>query len=233
MAIRSLPWLRLGAEFVVIVVGVLVALAVDQWRTSVDQRALELEYAQRLKVALAADTVRFSDFEEPLAAKLGMLHDLLEARRTPFVVESPEQFMSRLRFSIYVAIPEVRSEVFREMESSGYLGLLTDPSLRDELGAYYALHAFMSGILQDSYGDYREVVTGALPGGLWYAAEVDSTAVDSEGLERGLQTLMNHPQLESAVNTELAYATTMTGYVRQFHDRATALLARLNSAYPE
>jgi hypothetical protein len=119
------------------------------------------------------------------------------------------------------------------MESSGNLGLLADPSLRDELGAYYALHAFLSGILQDSYGPYREVLTGALPGDLWYAVEVDSAELKLDRLQGGWQALLTHPELERAVNTELAYATTMTGYVRRFRAQAKALLTRLDSAYAD
>ena len=38
---RNLPWARWLGEFMVIVVGVLVALAVDEWRGSVAQAAEE------------------------------------------------------------------------------------------------------------------------------------------------------------------------------------------------
>ena len=39
--VRNLPWARWLGEFMVIVVGVLVALAVDEWRGSVAQAAEE------------------------------------------------------------------------------------------------------------------------------------------------------------------------------------------------
>ena len=53
---RSLAWRRLGAEFVVIVVGVLVALAVDQWRDGLSDRELGAFYLSALERDLRADS---------------------------------------------------------------------------------------------------------------------------------------------------------------------------------
>lgn len=230
---RTLSWARLSAEFVVIVIGVLAALAVDQWRNALDDRALELEYAGRLKADLAADTLRFSEFETPLTLKIGLLVKLLESGGVPPPVEDANAMMYRLRYSTYVAIPESQSETFREMESSGTLGLLSHIGLRGSLAGYYAGHRFMSDILSTSFGGYRELVTGALPGGLWYESQIDSTVIDPIDLEHGLRVLVTHPELESAVNSELAYATSMTFYLRQFRAQAEDLLAQLEAEYPE
>lgn len=49
--------LRLGLEFMTIVAGVLVALAVDQWVRGREDRALEREYLARLEHDLLADSV--------------------------------------------------------------------------------------------------------------------------------------------------------------------------------
>ena len=44
---------------------------------------------------------------------------------------------------------------------------------------------------------------------------------------------MSHPEFESAVNSELAYATAMTYYTLQYKAEAAGLLAQVNEAYPE
>ena len=141
--------------------------------------------------------------------------------------------VDRLNYSTYTAIPEARSETHREMESSGTLGLLRDVTLRSNLAAYYAVHELLSGILAQPIGAYKEILTGALPGGLWYSSRIDSTRVDPRDLERGLRTLASHPRLESAVNSELAYATSMLFYTRRFKGQANDLLTQLAEAYPE
>jgi uncharacterized protein YjeT (DUF2065 family) len=52
----------LAAEFVLIVAGVLVALALDQWRARLHDRTLESEYVLRLRNDLANDTSSFRWF---------------------------------------------------------------------------------------------------------------------------------------------------------------------------
>lgn len=51
----QIQWPRLAAEFLVIVVGVLVALGVDQWAQDRRDRSLEAEYLERLLEDLRYD----------------------------------------------------------------------------------------------------------------------------------------------------------------------------------
>ena len=230
---RSVPWTRLTAEFIVIVVGVMVALAVDQWMDALGDQELEIEYADRLRDDLDADTLRFAEVEQSYELKIAVLRELLEAQGSPPSVTDADGMLSRLDVSRMTQMPEMRSETFREMEGSGTLGLLRDVTLRGNLASYYARHELLSGILAQSFGGYGEVLTGALPGGLWYTSRIDSTRVDAGDLERGLRALMLHPELERAVNSELAYATSLMFYTRQFKAEATGLLVQLADAYPE
>ena len=230
---QSIAWTRLAAEFIVIVVGVMVALAVDQWMDALGDRELEIEYADRLRDDLAADTFRFAEVEQLYELKISMLGELLEARETPPSVTDADGMLSRLDVSRITQMPEMRSETFREMESSGTLGLLRDVTLRGNLATYYARHELFSGVFAEPPGGYDGILTGALPGGLWYSLRIDSTRVDAGDLERGLRALMSHPDLESALNSELAYATSLLFYTRQSKTRANDLLALLAATYPE
>ena len=67
----------LAAEFLIIVAGVLVALAVDQRKESVADRALEAHYLQRLSADLASDTASFSEYQTILETKASVLRDLV------------------------------------------------------------------------------------------------------------------------------------------------------------
>ena len=230
---RSIPWPRLAAEFIVIVVGVMVALFVDQWMDTLDDRELEVEYADRLRDDLAADTLRFADVEQLFESKIALLRELLEARGTPPSVTDADRMLSRLSISRTTHMPETRPATFREMESSGTLVLLRDVTLRGNLATYYARHELFADVLAESAGNYDEILTGALPGGLWYSLRIDSTRVDTEDLERGLRALMSHPDLERALNSELAYTTALVYFTRDFETLAKNLLAMLAAAYPE
>ncbi len=230
---QSIPWPRLAAEFIVIVVGVMVALAVDQWMDALGDQELEIEYADRLRDDLDADTLRFAEVEQSYELKIAVLRELLEAQGSPPSVTDADGMLSRLDVSRMTQMPEMRSETFREMEGSGTLGLLRDVTLRGNLATYYARHELYSSFLAEPTGGYDEILTGALPGGLWYSLRIDSTRVDAGDLERGLRALISHPDLESALNSELAYATSLVSYTRQFKTRAKDLLILLAATYPE
>ena len=62
MAMR-LDWRRLFGEFVVIVVGVLVALWVDQLREARVNAGLEIEYLESLVTDLESDLSQFDEAE--------------------------------------------------------------------------------------------------------------------------------------------------------------------------
>ncbi len=60
MALPRFSFARSGAEFAIIVIGVLVALAVESWREDVADRELELEYLERLKNDFHEDSERIT-----------------------------------------------------------------------------------------------------------------------------------------------------------------------------
>ena len=80
------------------------------------------------------------------------------------------------------------------MEGSGRLILIHDTGLRDELVAYYAFYGLISSVLAESFGRYRQVLSSSLTGELWNASRLDPTSVNVMKLERGLSTLVAHPE---------------------------------------
>ncbi len=154
---KQVPWLRVFVEGVVIVGSILLAFGIDAWWDGVQERALELDYAERLRADLVTDTIRLSEVEGPFGIKVSVLHELLEARGTPPPVSDADQMMARLNYSTWTAMERTLSTTFREMESSGTLGLLRDVTLRSNLGVYYAEYELLSDILAEPIGAYREI----------------------------------------------------------------------------
>ena len=150
----QIPWLRVFVEGVVIVSSILLAFGIDAWWEGRQQRILEVQYAERLRADLVADTLRFTETDAVFGVKVDVLRDFLEAGSRPLSVSDADQMMARLGLSTYNALPETRSATFREMESSGALGLLRDVQLRNAIAQYYARHELLSGILADPPGPY-------------------------------------------------------------------------------
>ena len=215
-----------------IVGSILLALGLDAWWDGVQERRLELEYVERLKADLIADTTRFSVGMRQIGEKTEVLGDLLDPNSISMLTRDPRETMRRLNLSSYWGVNETRSAAFSEMEGSGRLILLRETTLRDDLATYYAFHGLISSVMDESFGRYRHVLTSSLPGELWEDYRLDPTSVDVTKLERGLRALLARPEFESAVNAELAYASATMLWHTNLKRRATRLLEELSEAYP-
>ena len=70
---------RLAGEFIVIVVGVLVALATDRWSQSLSAAEAERVYVERLMVDIRADSVEAEGFLTALPEAIAARDSLLSA----------------------------------------------------------------------------------------------------------------------------------------------------------
>ena len=221
------------AEFAVIVMGVLVALAVDEWQDARQDRSLELEYAARLRADLQADTLRLNRFARgPLGTKAEVLR-LLQSETDPLSADrTPSEFLGALERSTYWGLPETRDAVFRELESTGRLGLLGEPDLRSDLAAYYAFSGLLYDLLAEPFGDYRRILTETFSGDLQHRWRVESLPIDEAEVRAEVRKLRAHPDLAGAINAELHYLSFMVSFMAQQTGRAEQLIESLLQQYP-
>jgi hypothetical protein len=158
---------RMAGEFVVIVVGVLVALAVDDWRDYRKERRLEAHLLERLEGDLLVDAadlavaelvlrrrswifseidaaVRTGRAPRPMPDAVARIADVdakvRDARRTELVAAEPLwlDIVGDPLWSLYFT-PEFdqADDAFQEMIVGGTLRTLRDPELRSAILAYY------------------------------------------------------------------------------------------------
>jgi len=221
------------AEFVVIVLGVLVALGADQFMGQLQDRVSERDYASRLTSDLASDTTMFAWFRQILDIKAEVLEELVNDPVSFTVAGDAARKMSSLTYSTFVGLPPINASTFEELQGSGRLELIRDGMLRSALTAHYALYARMTTILDARFGSYREIVFASIPGPLQYAARSDSLDVDAQSLRVGLSRLAGHPGVQGAANAELAYTASLTFYLEEANVRARNLLHALDLEYPK
>nr|WP_233061545.1 DUF6090 family protein [Parvularcula mediterranea] len=135
--VRSQNWLAVGIDFVIVVVGVFIGIQVSNWNEARVNRDAEAAYLELLQQDLRASIVEVEsqiEFEQfmveigngvlPLIdgqpselrrRKIGMTLDQLGARRT-LIIESP---------------------TFLDLQSSGRLGLISNPDLRRAIVSYF------------------------------------------------------------------------------------------------
>lgn len=138
MATR-LNWRLLLGEFIVIVVGVLMALWVDELREARYNAALEIEYAESFVTDLEADLAQFDETEawmrrsEAAAAIVLALYD----------GSPPTENLADLVMAVETAgwqhWPVIPRNTIDDLRSTGNLRLIRDRALRRAIAAYYTI----------------------------------------------------------------------------------------------
>ena len=123
------------AEFVVIIVGVLVALAIDEWRDSLQAEEREQEYLQQLAADLQATQDMFTEAAEDNAQSESAARRLVEIFESDTDVEIDEvrRLLTEAR---YVNNPVPILGTAEALVSTGDLRLIRNPRIRSELTRY-------------------------------------------------------------------------------------------------
>jgi hypothetical protein len=132
-----LNWRSLLGQFVVIVVGVLVALWADQLRAARADAALEVEYLQSFIIDLDADLAQFdsadawSRRQESAAARVIALYD--GSQPTSDVLD----LVAAVETAGWQYVPSITRNTIDDLRSTGNLRLIRDPALRRAIAGYY------------------------------------------------------------------------------------------------
>lgn len=129
--------LRYGvSELVIVVVGVLIALAADGWVQDQADRDLELRYLDDLIVDLRADTAQLRTAIGLAAERAALGHAVLGALDRDTVL-SPPDLVVALERQFYFAFPAYSQTTMSDLLSTGNLRLIRDRGLRRQLAEYY------------------------------------------------------------------------------------------------
>ena len=106
MSNLKIDWPRALGEFVVIVMGVLAALAVDEWRGDYEDRRTEIDYLDRLRVDIEQDIEKFSSEILVLEKKADFLQSLLDKTIESQFSENPRALMEAKVYSSFRGLPD-------------------------------------------------------------------------------------------------------------------------------
>jgi hypothetical protein len=137
---REMNWRSALGEFALIILGVTAALAVDEWRQARNEQAVADQYVVRLAHALEKDGNDWRQIDQNLLEKMQTLDAALDWVRNPDLsLASIANFLQNLtdgsRMSYGLGSDHTGS-IFREMVSTGRLGLIHDLEVREALNKY-------------------------------------------------------------------------------------------------
>lgn len=129
---------KFGRDITVIILGVLVALAFDNWRSARSEHRLERNYLSRLSRDLQADSVMLEGYRRQ--ADLGELGGRqLLAALVDHTVTIPDSLVARdFSDATRGVLSSARRLTIDELTSTGNLRVLHDDRTRDAILAYYS-----------------------------------------------------------------------------------------------
>ena len=212
------------AEFLIVVVGVMVALAGDNWREAWQDARLESAYLDRLRLeverGLDAQATQRTRVESAQSAILSLIDQLDLSGEAVLAGDSVvDSFLlaARLGFQRNQFGPDV---TYRELVASGQLHLIQDPLTREAVVEYYS-------ILEEVQAQASRIVplqtqVARLTGHLPFEFIVGYASLSAEDRRRLLELLRSSdmlPDLREA-NSDLNLLYMHMGFL----DEAAALL---------
>ncbi len=194
----------LFAETLVIVLGVLIALGLDNAWTDRQERMLAIDYVQRVQADVNVDLIYIRDIWLP---RLRMKRDALDAigpvvrGQVPF----PEDVVTFLRnvsrggMMSATAQPWFANTTFEDLRSTGNLRLIRDPDVRGAISRYYGGMENEFDRLQGRHTNYVSFVHTAMPAEL--REDIGLEALEEFGIDYALKRLLSD-EFRNLVNEE-------------------------------
>ena len=136
MSLR-LNWRLLLGEFVVIVVGVLLALWVDELRDARNNAALEIEYLESFVTDLDADLAQFDETEAWMRRSEAAAATVLALYRGSPPTQNVADLVMAVETAGWQDWPVITRNTIDDLRSTGNLRLIRDADLRRAIAAYY------------------------------------------------------------------------------------------------
>jgi hypothetical protein len=158
-----IAWPRLGAEAVIIIASILLALGVDEWREEKHDRELESEYLVRLLEDLEANEAILN------VQRRGDVTKVANARTIyPLISDGNWDDLDKTIAitasynASPAATPNWVDDTFEELKSTGRLGLIQNANMRRNLLAYYRFLEAQDWAYQLMSTEYRDAIRARL-----------------------------------------------------------------------
>lgn len=220
------------SELVIIILGVLIALAVDQWNDGRRERGLEAAYLEALEGDLRSDSVRYADLFLPaLATKDSALSAIAPVIRGAPLRGDTLAFLSTVALGGRLGSAQptglARRTTFDELIATGNLSLIRAPSLRAALVDHYNQDQIQASRLKARVPDYPMAVHAYYPAEL--RGERAPGDVRAFGLRRAVEGFRS-PQFEAVMDQEFNYMYLARAVMQSMADETNELLRRVESA---
>jgi len=135
----SIYLLYAGGEIVLVVVGILFALQIDNWSQSRKDRNSEAYYLNQIRMELASDSLTLHEAKMRFAGSIPIIESLVQELNKEDNMETFNPALKAYLNNVWGAIYfTANSATFEEMKASAKLGIIEDRVLRNEIVKLYS-----------------------------------------------------------------------------------------------
>ena len=193
-------FLRLAGELVIIVVGVLIALWVDNLNQDRRDAAREGSYLRGILVDLRSDSADLTDRRDTAIRGLHVADRLLDLRDDPGADAEPDSLATWMFQAAFIDNFQVLDHTYREVLGAGGLGLIRNETIRRSISSYYrSIESadFFTDFYKKEETDYWDLLAERM-------APDDFIAVSRRGEQRldatrVLEQLRSDPEIPNAI----------------------------------
>lgn len=224
-------WRWLFWETLIIVLGVLIAFAVNDYWSDRKDRELELQYLKRLHADLKSDEKWVTDYSEnAIPTKMAALDAIAPVvRRIQPVPEDVEAFLKNVTLGgMGGASPRhfVTATTFEDLKATGNLRLIRDTELRSKINDYYVgFDNDHARVLARTTG-YFMFVHSILP--VEKRQNFNMEAIQEFGVQRALEKVLSK-EFQDLLSQEYNFAYFMQSTYTYFASRANELAKELDA----
>jgi hypothetical protein len=136
--IKQQDWFAVGVDLLVVVVGILLALQVDNWAQGRSDRLLELVYLQHLKEDMEIERSRMEAAQDNAERRIEAARLLSQLLSAPdLAADAPSRVPWAIETASWRSFPRINAYVYGELQNSGRLVLIRSDSLRRSLAEHY------------------------------------------------------------------------------------------------
>jgi len=149
-------------EIVLVVIGILIALQINNWNEGRKIKELERVYLERFKIDLAADSIYLTRrIKESSASIKGCKFFLLEAYRTQNNFDDYMTLVNNLLWNSEHFV--VQKSTYDELNNSGQLNILSNKQLKNSILNHYLIYESNSSHIKEgnefSVGEMSKIIS--------------------------------------------------------------------------